>query len=356
MQLLALVIVAYNPPLVNYLPQRLSLTSDTAPPPVNPKLQYCIEQVNFEHYRREGDRIRAAISQARKLDLSPLPARMRKQVAASFDKAEATFALLADIDKAVARIKAAEPAYRPLHTKVRELQRDIRKLEQEKKEVSQQLRLLAKDDPKTARKRAAHEARLKQIEAEQKALTAQIPANWEEEHKKFAKLLAEEKKARLAYRRNVDAAYEPIGKAVAILAATDALKALEADLRGVRDVIEAGPNEAAAAHIAGLLSKVGSVEGARPIRSALAKVRRALRGRSPDREKALKALEKTLKIYAKEVAWREKAAATLLPGLKAYDMAIRDTIGLRQQPRIPEHLAVEIAECTSHHRDISLHF
>ncbi|RME94695.1 MAG: hypothetical protein D6773_19305, partial [Alphaproteobacteria bacterium] len=63
-----------------------------------------------------------------------------------------------------------------------------------------------------------------------------------------------------------------------------------------------------------------------------------------------------LKIYAREVAWREKAAATLLPGLKVYDMAIRDTIGLRQLPRIPEHLAVEIAECTSHHRDISLNF
>ena len=40
LQLIALAIVGYYPPLVNYLPNRMSLLSETAPPPRNPKLQY----------------------------------------------------------------------------------------------------------------------------------------------------------------------------------------------------------------------------------------------------------------------------------------------------------------------------
>ncbi|MEM1201486.1 MAG: TRAP transporter large permease subunit, partial [Pseudomonadota bacterium] len=41
LQLLALVIVGLVPSLVNYLPNRISLTAATAPPPINPRLQYC---------------------------------------------------------------------------------------------------------------------------------------------------------------------------------------------------------------------------------------------------------------------------------------------------------------------------
>ena len=37
LQLVALVIVGTTPQLVNYLPNRVSLTSETAPPPLNPE-------------------------------------------------------------------------------------------------------------------------------------------------------------------------------------------------------------------------------------------------------------------------------------------------------------------------------
>ena len=55
LQLLVLAIVAVNPGLVNYLPNRVSLTSETAPPPLNPRLQYCIERELFREFDlREG--------------------------------------------------------------------------------------------------------------------------------------------------------------------------------------------------------------------------------------------------------------------------------------------------------------
>jgi hypothetical protein len=56
------------------------------------------------------------------------------------------------------------------------------------------------------------------------------------------------------------------------------------------------------------------------------------------------------------VAWRERAARDLLPKLEAYEAAIRDTIGLRQQPRLPDARVPDIAACLAYHRDISLQF
>ena len=48
LQLFALGIVGYFPALVNYLPNRVSYLSETAPPPKNPKIQYCLEKFVFK--------------------------------------------------------------------------------------------------------------------------------------------------------------------------------------------------------------------------------------------------------------------------------------------------------------------
>ena len=51
-----------------------------------------------------------------------------------------------------------------------------------------------------------------------------------------------------------------------------------------------------------------------------------------------------------------RAADELLPGLSAYDDAIKHSIGLRVQERLTQEQARVVAECQSVHRDISLHF
>ena len=77
---------------------------------------------------------------------------------------------------------------------------------------------------------------------------------------------------------------------------------------------------------------------------------------SPDKDDAIKALDKTLALYAGDVAWRRKAAQSVLPGLKTYERAIHDTIGLRKQEKLPQNIVPSIAECTALPRDISLYF
>ena len=50
LQLIGLAIVGFYPSLVNYLPARTYLTSHVAPPPMNPKLQHCLQEYKFPIY------------------------------------------------------------------------------------------------------------------------------------------------------------------------------------------------------------------------------------------------------------------------------------------------------------------
>ena len=65
LQLIALVIVGLYPPLVNYLPNRVSMLGETAPPPRNPKLQTCIEGYVKNQFAANGAILDAAHQKAR---------------------------------------------------------------------------------------------------------------------------------------------------------------------------------------------------------------------------------------------------------------------------------------------------
>jgi hypothetical protein len=58
----------------------------------------------------------------------------------------------------------------------------------------------------------------------------------------------------------------------------------------------------------------------------------------------------------KEHVRRQCAAPELLSGLERYELCIPDTIGLRQQPRMPREQAVELVDCTAKHRNLCIHF
>ena len=354
MQLLALVIVAYNPRLVNYLPTRLSLTSETAPPPLNPKLQHCVEQFVFNQYSVREEEIRAAIDRARKIDISGLPKKLAQGIEESFDDAQKTFELREQVIAAQAAVDKAKPAYRPLHSEAREIQTRIARDKAEKRELEILLRQVTGED--AAGRKEAMSAKIALLDTDIKQLEASIPVQWPETQKKFADLLKAEKTARLKYRRNVDDAYEPVQETVTIVGATDALVALKPTIEGLREVVSSQAPDKVAQQIAAVLPDIGAVPGARSIRSQVSRVRRALTGRTPDKDKAIAELDKAIEMLNEEVAWRERAAANALPGLRAYERAIFDTIGLRKQPKLPPEQAVEVAGCMAHHRDISLHF
>lgn len=356
LQLLALVIVGITPSLVNYLPNRISLTSDTAPPPINPRLKYCMERYVFEEYSTRGNEIRDAITQVRTRNLSYLPAKLQKQTVKGFDLSLSVFGHLEKIATAEKARDEGAVGFRDLHFKVRRLESDIRKREAEKKEQASLLTRLKRQTPPDQKAIAASEAHLTEIDKEIEALKVQIPNNWEADRKAFAALQKADTKARRDYRRAADGAYESVAKLIAIVEGTEALEGFSSEISGLKVAIADKEPKAASNIIKELSKRMRKIAGVKKIRSDLSKARKQLRGKKADPEKVGKALDKALATYQAEVTWRKKASAELLPALKSYEGQIRETIGLRKQRRLPPAQSLAIARCNSDHRDISLHF
>ncbi|MGB1213554.1 MAG: TRAP transporter large permease subunit, partial [Pikeienuella sp.] len=327
LQLLALAIVGIYPQLVNYLPNRVSLTSETAPPPRNPKLQYCLEEYVGEKLAESSVTV-DAIATARTLDLSALPKDLRKDAVGAMDSADLAIAKLAEIFESEDAVNAAADGFRPLLVEVRSIEKDIRDHEEEVAELSRTLSRAQSDALKTKL-----QVRIDELNAEADQLRESIPAEWEGAYKTFSALTQTEQKARTTYRRAADSSYEPMVEVVNVLAANDAFAALEGELRALRAVIETSEMEVAETTVNDLSRAFGKVEGADKVKSALSKARRDLKGKKADRGKALQDYEKAIKAYEDQVKWRA-AAAPLRPKLEAYLTGLSDTLGARQQDRM----------------------
>ena len=356
LQLLALSIVGYFPSLVNYLPTRLSLLGEQAPPPINPKLQTCIEETVFIQFQSDGDRIRSAINEAKDLNVSSLPPKLAKSFGDSLTKAENTFKLLDDIKATEVSLKQAVPAYSPLHIRVREIQRDVRKAQAEVKFLRTALSRTRGDDDAAKAARERLQARIDKDMADVERLEAQIPADWVEKNKAFKLLLNADKKARTTYRRNTDQSYKPVTAIAEILETTDALSELVPDFAALAKLADAGDATGAEAAAKALTVKLGPIAGTNDLNKALRQVSRHA-ARSPDDVPELKNLVvETSRVYDDDVRWRTAAKANLAEGLGKYEAAIRNTIGLRSLRRLPEDTALNVASCMSHHTDVSLSF
>ena len=356
LQLLALGIVGFYPQLVNYLPNRSSLLSETAPPPQNPRMQYCLENYVAEEFAKNGETILAAVKRAQALDLSYLPEDLREELTESFAKAEASLGLMGEITAAEKAVAAAAGDYRPLHVLVRGIERDIRRVDTAIADLEVIVRRSGEGQIYSAERGERAAARIEALKEDRAVLAAQIPAEWDEKHTTFAKIQTSENRARMTYRRNADDAYEPVVEAVNVIASTDALAALETDLRGLEQELQSLEPAAFVDRVTDVRALFGDVEGASDIRSGVNAARTAMRSSSPDKEKALASIREAIAEFETAMVWRRRAQGELLPQLNAYNEAISGTIGLRGQPRLPREQALYVAACNASHRDISLSF
>ncbi len=354
LQLVALAIVGYYPPLVNYLPNRVSFLGETAPPPRNPRLQQCLEEYVHDRMGDQGAAVTAAINAAKGLDLSVLPKRFAGNLSGAFEEAEKATVLLDDIFVTEDAVNTAADAYRPIQREVRVLQRDMRNLDKEAEEISSTMRFM--NDADHAERRAALENRIAEIDREHAAIASRIPESWESVHKDFAALTQAEERARNAYRRAADRGVEPAAEFLAILNANAAFFALEESLKALGDVIASADQPVAEETVNELGRQFSSIDGANDVSSALSKARRSLRERSLDREKAAEEYAQAVEAYDAQAIWRRAAETDLKAGVETYLAALADTIGSRQQPKLTRDQALYLASCTAVHRDLSLNF
>ncbi len=349
LQIFALLIVAAYPPLVNYLPMRSSLTAETAPPPINPALQYCVENYVAAEFEQSGDAIRAAIERARGLDLAYLPEGQQADFRDGLDNADEAMMLMAEIETLKAQLAEEAVAYRPRHIFVRDLQAKARRIDAGLEDLTVQARRGFGDTE-------AIQGRIERMTAERDAILEQVPAGWQDAQAAYGAVTAEDRRARGLYRRTVDQAYAPVPELRETIAAAEPLAAIAPAIDALAEDAAGMDGEAADTRFKEVERMLGDLAGTNDIRGLLSDARREIDDRSPDVERALQYLTEAQETFAAEVAWRTRAATDLLAELNRYEAAIANTIGLRQQARLPKEQALFVASCTARHRDISLNF
>ena len=356
LQLVGLAIAGYFPSLVNYMPNRTFLTSDTAPPPVNPKLQLCIEEQLFAKYASDRPMILDSINTVRRADLSLIPVAYSQPLTESFDLAENTFGLVEQATITSNELAEYSHSFRDLHGQVRQIKAKLKLLDIKLKQAKKQLKRLKRLPDITQDQLDPLETKIAGLEKKYQSISDTIPANWDTDSKEFKKYAIADKGARSAYRRNVDGAYESLQKTIKVIqshgdlfALNDKIVALQSEIDPMND------SKSVMDQIKQIESELGEVEGTSDIKSLLSKARRALKKAPANYGTASDFFIKAKMEYENELDWRHKAQA-LLPQLLNYDNSIKTTIGLRLQERLSNSQAKEVASCLSGHRDISLNF
>jgi len=205
LQLIGLAIVGYYPQLVNYLPTRSYLTGETSPPPRNPRLQACLNEHLFAEYQVTASNIRAEAAAIAALDMGKLDDTDRTKlteaianIPVALDQVSVITALEND-----RTVMAAE--YKPFHTKVRKIERNIRRLEDHIDELKDELRQYRNTSTGARIQRDIDESR-----AEIKALKATIPADWAARSKAYQQLDRDLTNAQRLYHRTAERAYTDI--------------------------------------------------------------------------------------------------------------------------------------------------
>lgn len=357
LQILALIITGFFPALVNYLPNRTYLTGESAPPPMNPRIQPCLEAEVLSYYSANQQLLQSAIDAMANTNTVYLPEHVQKALDTSLAQAGSVFTMVDNIHAAEAEVAAYAPDYAPLHYQVRDIEADIRQVDADIKNLKTMIRRLD-DTPEDLQRKQDMEADLLALQAQMSDLEASIPAEWKAARDGYVKLTKAEDKARRDYRRTVDESYQTILDMQMVIADADVVAAVLPDVEALTDVIQEDKATAKAAMAAIKVQekRLGEMAGTSNAKGKLSKARRALKGRKFNPEKARGYLAEAIAMLRTEVSWRQQAAKDLVPVLQTYEQQIAGSIGLRLQERMPEDLAKSVSACMSNHKNISLHF
>ncbi len=356
LQLAGLAIAGAFPSLVNYLPNKMHLISETAPPPSNPKLQECLEDYLFVDYDNNRATIEASIERIKTANLAYLPEEYQERLNESYQQANDAFMMVDAIRKDARNLDEYSPQYRPLHVQVRRIQKQIRKLERRIEELEQDRQRLGADESVSEKRIEKIINSITGLKAEQDALAASIPDNWEDAHTEFKKLAQAEKRSRQKYRQNVDESYELIVTMRRMIAEAETLAGLKGRFAPLVDIISRQSPAEGLEAIKALEQEINLLTETHRVNSKLSRAKRVLRGDSPDLEKAIAEVNLAADLLDEEIAWRQRAARELAADLETYDRVIATTIGMRMQTRFTSVQTDSIADCLAIHKDLSLHF
>ncbi len=353
LQLVGLGIVGFYPTLVNYLPARTYLTSHVAPPPMNPKLQHCLQEYKFAIYNNKEQKIRSAITDFQKLVPSNLPNDKLDIFEEHFENALLTFALVKKLQKTEKEYDLFAEDYRDLHFSVRKKQKKIRKIEKKIEKSKAEIRNLDKDDLAEKNK---IKLKIEDYKLEIEEIKKQIPEKWASKNKEFEILQKAKNTQTKRYKKNVDQAYDNLDQIAMFIKDHEKLNKLYAEINNLKKNIVNEDYENSISIIDSLFEKLGEISGTEEIANKLDDLYSLVDSEEKDVNKISDANTEMLKLFTEEVKWRKSATGNLMPELEKYNLVINNNIGLRLQSRLTKEQAKFVARCNSIHRDISLNF
>ena len=353
LQLIGLGIVGFYPTLVNYLPARTYLTSHVAPPPMNPKLQNCLQEYKFDIYNNEEQKIIAAITGFQQLVPSNLPGDKLDIFEEHFENALGTFALVKKLQKTEEEYDLFAEDYRDLHFSVRKKEKKIRKIDKRIEKLESEIRNLDKDNVDEKNK---IELKIEDYKLEIKEVTKQIPENWLSRNKEFEIILKAKNTQTKRYRKNVDQAYDNLEQIAMFIKDHEKLNELSPEINNIKENINNENYEKSISIIDNLFDKLGEISGTEEFANRLDDLLSLLDSEEKDINKISEASSEAIILFDKEKKWRKDAEENLMPELEKYNLVIKDNIGLRLQSRLTKDQAKFVARCNSIHRDISLNF
>ena len=350
LQIVGLGIVGFNPSLVNYLPTKTFLSSETAPPPKNPRLQLCLEDYLSDFYDTNKAEYQAKLRSLQSSDLSALPKANQEILSKSISNAGMIFDLVGNIKRAKNVMNEAAVAYAPLHEEVRSIERSIARYEKEIKELRRDLR-----NETSVSKRNKYQSQIAELQADIAISREEIPSDWQKINKDFKKLTAELNSARAKFRRQSDEAYSEIRTLVDLIDSEPKLVTLAGKLRDIKALVAKSPT-ALKDNLKSVYDELNKIPGSDEAAKPLSDARRLLNGASTDPDKAMEQIDVSLANIEAEIVWRSAAKTGFYDELAEFEKFARSNLGLREQGRLTPEQVDFVTPCLAQHRNLTLQF
>ena len=353
LQLIGLGIVGFYPSLVNYLPNRVYLTSNVAPPPMNPKLQYCLQEYKFANFETNGDQIKTSINEFDDIILANLPADKLSYFQRHVDNSKYSFELVDDVKSAQSIYDNYAIDYRDLHFKTRKKQKKIIKLNKKIDKFKAEIRNLDDEDVSDKNKILQ---KIENVKLEIEEIQNSIPQEWKAKNDEFNKINKAKNLAVKKYKKTVDNAYEDLLLIKEFINDGEKLEELGQDMKLLKSKIDNRGYIDAIEFIDNIFEKVGEISGSDEFADKLDYLITLMDEDEVDFEKLQSSANDTYVLFQQEIDWRKNFKKSYIDKINAHDKVISETIGLRLQSKLTKEQAIYVSRCNSIHRDISLNF
>ena len=350
LQLVGLGVVGYFPQLVNYLPLRSYYSSEVSPPPINPKLQECLIEYSHNKYEQNFSETLSIIDDINLYNLDFIPEKQSKNILKIIQDISYSKNAIDEIILSRNNFNDYSLNYKPLHTKVRNIEKNINKRKGKIEKIKKEIRL--ETELKEIQKL---EEKIFVLENEIEIIKRQIPANWKIENENFNSILKDFNTTKLQYNKLVDNSYSELIKYIEIFKNAEDFSKLEDEYDNIYLNIFDEENEIIEI-IKNFERLFNSFNDTSDIKKPIKKARKLLKKNFDKKDEALNLIVESKSIYISEKEWRLKGSKVLISDFIQLSNTGVETFGLRKQDSLNDEQALYLASCKSVHEDISLYF